>query len=73
MRLLCPTFLCTGTSCLFASIAFGVLLWELATYGISPYPGLDLSQVYDKLVDGYRMPAPEGCPDEVYQLMRKCK
>ena len=52
--------------------AFGVLLWELATYGISPYPGLDLSQVYDKLHGGYRMPAPEGCPDEVYGLMNKC-
>ena len=54
-------------------IAFGVLLWELATYGISPYPGLDLSQVYDKLSIGYRMPAPEGCPDEVHELMKKCK
>lgn len=52
--------------------AFGVLLWELATYGISPYPGLDLSQVYDKLSMGYRMPAPEGCPDEVYELMKQC-
>ncbi|XP_046844069.1 tyrosine-protein kinase ABL1-like isoform X2 [Xenia sp. Carnegie-2017] len=52
--------------------AFGVLLWEIATYGISPYPGLDLSQVYDKLLTGYRMQAPAGCPDEVYQLMRKC-
>ena len=55
------------------STAFGVLLWELATYGISPYPGLDLSQVYDKLSMGYRMPAPEGCPDEVYELMKECK
>lgn len=55
------------------STAFGVLLWELATYGISPYPGLDLSQVYDKLSTGYRMLAPEGCPDEVYELMKNCK
>ncbi|KAK3713424.1 hypothetical protein QZH41_002910 [Actinostola sp. cb2023] len=29
--------------------AFGILLWELATYGMSPYPGNDLSQVYEML------------------------
>ncbi|MEQ2181179.1 Tyrosine-protein kinase abl2, partial [Goodea atripinnis] len=42
--------------------AFGVLLWEIATYGMSPYPGIDLSQVYDLLEKGYRMEQPEGCP-----------
>ena len=48
-----------------SSVAFGVLLWELATYGVSPYPGLDLSQVYEKLCSEYRMPAPDGCPNDV--------
>jgi hypothetical protein len=55
------------------SVAFGVLLWELTTYGMSPYPCLDKAQVYDKLSTGYRMPAPKGCPDKVYVLMKKCK
>ncbi|XP_061427574.1 tyrosine-protein kinase ABL1 isoform X2 [Lethenteron reissneri] len=52
--------------------AFGVLLWEIATYGMSPYPGIDLTQVYDLLEKGYRMEQPEGCPPKVYQLMRSC-
>ncbi|XP_072429774.1 tyrosine-protein kinase ABL2 isoform X2 [Chiloscyllium punctatum] len=52
--------------------AFGVLLWEIATYGMSPYPGIDLSQVYDLLEKGYRMEQPEGCPPKVYELMRSC-
>ncbi|XP_061116491.1 tyrosine-protein kinase ABL1-like [Conger conger] len=52
--------------------AFGVLLWEIATYGMSPYPGIDLSQVYDLLEKEYRMDRPEGCPEEVYELMRAC-
>ncbi|KAM5239274.1 tyrosine-protein kinase ABL2 isoform 5-T5 [Ctenodactylus gundi] len=52
--------------------AFGVLLWEIATYGMSPYPGIDLSQVYDLLEKGYRMEQPEGCPPKVYELMRAC-
>ncbi|KAL2100427.1 hypothetical protein ACEWY4_004821 [Coilia grayii] len=52
--------------------AFGVLLWEIATYGMSPYPGIDLSQVYELLQKDYRMDRPEGCPEKVYELMRAC-
>ncbi|XP_013406670.1 Abelson tyrosine-protein kinase 2 isoform X2 [Lingula anatina] len=52
--------------------AFGVLLWELATYGMSPYPGVDLSEVYHLLERGYRMERPQGCPENIYLLMRKC-
>lgn len=53
--------------------AFGVLLWEIATYGMSPYPGIDLSQVYELLEKDYRMDRPEGCPEKVYELMRACE
>ncbi|GLH07868.1 Tyrosine-protein kinase Src64B [Gryllus bimaculatus] len=35
--------------------AFGILLWEIATYGMSPYPGVDLTDVYHMLEKGYRM------------------
>ncbi|OQR66628.1 hypothetical protein BIW11_14028 [Tropilaelaps mercedesae] len=52
--------------------AFGILLWEIATYGMSPYPGVDLSEVYRMLESGYRMGCPAGCPSSVYELMRKC-
>ncbi|XP_071821876.1 uncharacterized protein [Apostichopus japonicus] len=52
--------------------AFGILLWEIATYGSSPYPGLDLQHVYGKLEKGYRMERPEGCPLDVYNLMLNC-
>ena len=52
--------------------AFGIVLWELATYGKTPYPGMDLFAVLDKLDAGYRMPRPEGCPTETYALMREC-
>lgn len=50
-----------------------MLLWEIATYGMSPYPGIDLSQVYELLEKDYRMERPEGCPERVYELMRECK
>ncbi|CAH1785799.1 unnamed protein product [Owenia fusiformis] len=52
--------------------AFGVLLWEIATYGMSPYPGVDLTEVYHLLEKGYRMECPAGCPPNIYSLMRKC-
>ena len=39
---------------------------------MSPYPGIDLSQVYELLEKDYRMDRPEGCPEKVYQLMRAC-
>lgn len=75
------TCLCFTLQCLTPSLnnlvvfllAFGVLLWEIATYGMSPYPGIDLSQVYDLLEKGYRMGQPEGCPPKVYELMRACE
>lgn len=52
--------------------AFGVLLWELATYGMSPYPGVDLTEVYHLLERGYRMERPQGTPADIYILMLKC-
>ena len=45
--------------------AFGICLWEIATLGATPYPGMDLYIVLEKLEHGYRMPRPQGCPPEV--------
>lgn len=52
--------------------AFGILLWEIATYGMSPYPGVDLTDVYHMLESGYRMECPPGCPPNIYELMHSC-
>ncbi|KAG8182032.1 hypothetical protein JTE90_013962 [Oedothorax gibbosus] len=52
--------------------AFGILLWEIATYGMSPYPGVELTDVYHMLESGYRMECPAGCPSRIYDLMKEC-
>ncbi|KAL3310671.1 Tyrosine-protein kinase abl2, partial [Cichlidogyrus casuarinus] len=52
--------------------AFGIVLWELATYGKSPYQGVELHNVYQLLEKGFRMERPIGCPESVYNVMLLC-
>ena len=52
--------------------SFGILLYELITYGCSPYPGKNNTQILEALQTGYRMPCPEGCPEQLYKIMREC-
>ena len=52
--------------------AYGILLWEIATYGMSPYPGVDLSDVYHLLETGYRMEMPHQCCGDLFGLMTEC-
>lgn len=52
--------------------SYGVLLWEIATYGMTPYPGVELSEVFYTLNSGHRMGRPTGCPEPIYQLMQQC-
>ncbi|CAH1261906.1 RET [Branchiostoma lanceolatum] len=52
--------------------SFGVVLWELATLGGCPYPGIQNRDMLALLQRGYRMDQPENCPEEMYQLMLTC-
>uniref|UniRef100_A0A096MH38 Tyrosine-protein kinase n=1 Tax=Poecilia formosa TaxID=48698 RepID=A0A096MH38_POEFO len=52
--------------------SFGILLTEIVTYGRIPYPGMSNPEVIQNLERGYRMPAPENCPDELYDIMKEC-
>ena len=56
-----------------ACAAFGILLWELATQGMSPYPGVELAAVYELLEKGYRLECPEGCPRNIFDMMKRCE
>lgn len=51
--------------------SFGILLWEIYSFGRVPYPKIQLASVMSHLDGGYRMPPPEGCPPEVYALMQQ--
>uniref|UniRef100_A0A667X9H8 Tyrosine-protein kinase n=1 Tax=Myripristis murdjan TaxID=586833 RepID=A0A667X9H8_9TELE len=52
--------------------SYGVLLWEIFSYGRQPYPKMSLKEVKEKVEEGYRMEAPEDCPPGVYSLMKSC-
>ncbi|KAM4695350.1 tyrosine-protein kinase Blk [Discoglossus pictus] len=52
--------------------SFGILLTEIVTYGRIPYPGMTNPEVIRNLDQGYRMPCPENCPPELYEIMLKC-
>ncbi|KAH7948257.1 hypothetical protein HPB52_019908 [Rhipicephalus sanguineus] len=45
--------------------SYGVLLWELITRGVTPYPEVDNWDIVDYLRQGRRMKQPSYCPDEM--------
>ncbi|XP_019509122.1 PREDICTED: megakaryocyte-associated tyrosine-protein kinase-like isoform X2 [Hipposideros armiger] len=52
--------------------SFGVLLWEVFSYGRAPYPKMSLKEVTEAVEKGYRMEPPAGCPGPVHTLMSSC-
>ncbi|OQV24800.1 Tyrosine kinase receptor Cad96Ca [Hypsibius exemplaris] len=53
--------------------SFGILLWEIATLGSTPYPGIKgWKQVMDKIREGYRPEQPTHCKRELYHVMYSC-
>lgn len=52
--------------------AFGVTMWEIATRGMTPYPGVQNHEMYDYLLHGHRLKQPEDCLDELYDIMYSC-
>ncbi|XP_010142246.1 PREDICTED: tyrosine-protein kinase Mer, partial [Buceros rhinoceros silvestris] len=52
--------------------AFGVTMWEIATRGMTPYPGVQNHEIYEYLFYGQRLKKPEDCLDELYDIMSAC-
>jgi serine/threonine protein kinase len=53
--------------------SFGITLWELYSYGMNPYSTMTNEEAIQRVVDkGYRMPAPNNCPPQIYATMLDC-
>lgn len=56
--------------------SFGILIYEMVTFGKNPYPGMDNRTVLHQVEKGYRMSKPRNdyfaVPDSLYDTMLKC-
>ncbi|ELK25833.1 Tyrosine-protein kinase Srms [Myotis davidii] len=52
--------------------SFGVLLYEVFSYGQCPYEGMSNHETLQQIERGYRLPRPAACPAEAYVLMLAC-
>ncbi|XP_017892247.1 LOW QUALITY PROTEIN: tyrosine-protein kinase transmembrane receptor Ror-like [Ceratina calcarata] len=52
--------------------SFGVVLWEIYSYGLQPYYGYNNQQVIDMIRSRQLLPCPEDCPTMIYSLMMEC-
>ncbi|XP_048117024.1 ephrin type-B receptor 5 isoform X5 [Alosa alosa] len=52
--------------------SFGVLMWEVMSYGERPYWDMSNQEVMKAVVDQYRLPAPHNCPPALHALMLQC-
>eukprot|EP01117_Protostelium_nocturnum_P009923 TRINITY_DN3536_c0_g1_i3.p1 TRINITY_DN3536_c0_g1~~TRINITY_DN3536_c0_g1_i3.p1 ORF type:complete len:310 (-),score=102.41 TRINITY_DN3536_c0_g1_i3:31-960(-) len=53
--------------------SYGVVVWEIFSFGLAPYGDMSNKEAVDKVMGGYRLSKPAKCPDEMYdQVMLKC-
>ena len=53
--------------------SFGVVLYEVITYGKTPYPAMTNGEVLVALEEKrYRMQCPNVCPEKLYEIMLDC-
>eukprot|EP00039_Didymoeca_costata_P015047 m.250880 g.250880 ORF g.250880 m.250880 type:complete len:1254 (+) comp16142_c0_seq18:358-4119(+) len=51
--------------------SYGILLHEIYSCGDKPYKDMDNREILGKLMDGYRLPQAQLCPDSIYNLMQR--
>ncbi|XP_064116990.1 tyrosine-protein kinase transmembrane receptor Ror-like isoform X1 [Macrobrachium nipponense] len=52
--------------------SFGVVLWEIFSFGLQPYYGYNNQEVIDMIRSRHLLPCPEECPPRIYALMVEC-
>jgi hypothetical protein len=47
-------------------------MWEVFSYGEIPYSSMSNKEAVEAVENGYRLPKPKACNEEIYQLMNSC-
>ena len=52
--------------------SYGILMYEIATCGRTPYPNQNNVQAIQRIISGHCMYQPNNCPPKLYSLMQDC-
>ncbi|CAI9594789.1 unnamed protein product [Staurois parvus] len=52
--------------------SYGIVMWEVASYGERPYWDMSNQEVLDAIEQEYRLPPPPDCPSVLHLLMLDC-
>ncbi|XP_028816460.1 receptor-type tyrosine-protein kinase FLT3 [Denticeps clupeoides] len=53
--------------------AYGILLWEIFSLGVTPYPGMKVDNHFYSLIQrGFQMEQPFYAKESTYKMMRQC-
>lgn len=52
--------------------SFGILMWEILTYGETPYATIRTQNIQEKIRDGERLEMPAATPQQFWNIIKKC-
>lgn len=52
--------------------SFGIVLWEIFTFGKQPWYEMSNLEVIQRVTEGQMLAKPASCPTQVYDIMLSC-
>eukprot|EP00062_Callorhinchus_milii_P015228 gi/632965399/ref/XP_007898871.1/ PREDICTED: receptor-type tyrosine-protein kinase FLT3 [Callorhinchus milii] len=74
VKWMAPESLFEGSYTIHSDIwSYGILLWEIFSLGVNPYPGIQVDAYFYKLIQsGFKMDQPFYANEEIYNVMQSC-